>query len=314
MSTKTRPLHESDLEESYGAALEDFLRLGDETCLHRAYELGRQAVRDRTSILDMIEMNYRTLGRILPARKSEEERTRAVEAAAAFFKETMSPYEMTNRAFGEANTALQSVNETLEKQVRRIASALHDEAGQLLAVVHIKLEEVGRSLPVEVRERLQEVRQVVDQIESQLRGLSHELRPPALDDQGLLPALEDLASVVFRRTGLRITVESRESQRFPKKIESALYRVVQEALTNACKHSRAHSVEVRLWREEETVCCSVEDDGVGFDHEAVSDGRVPHGLGLTNIHERLRTLGGACEIISKPGEGTRLKIRIPVEE
>jgi signal transduction histidine kinase len=295
----------------YAAALEEYLRQPDEPCLHRAYELGRGAVREGRSILEMIELNCRLLTRILSTTAADS--ATAVEAATVFFKEAMSPYEMTNRAFGEANAALQHLNETLEAQVKRIASALHDEAGQLLAVVHIKLEDVGRNLPAEVKEELQGVRKVLDQIETQLRGLSHELRPPVLDDHGLLPALEDLASVVSRRGGLRVTVESQEYRRCPKKIETALYRIIQEALTNASRHAHAGSVQVRLSREGQIVCCSVEDDGVGFDSEDVSAGRVRRGLGLIGIRERLQLLGGDCEIQSMPGKGTKLNVRMPVE-
>jgi signal transduction histidine kinase len=297
----------------YAATLEDYLRQPDESCLHRAYELGRSAVREGKSILEMIELHSRSLGRALSTSRSVPESTRSVEAAMVFFREAMSSYEMTNRAFGEANSALQHFNETLEAQVRRIASTLHDESGQLLAVVHIKLEEVARNMPVEVRERLQEVRQVVDQIEGQLRRLSHELRPPVLDDLGLLAALENLAIVVRSRTGLRIIVESTEFTRLPKKIETVFYRIIQEALTNAAKHSRAHDVNVRLWRESGTACCCIEDDGIGFDASAVIAGKAPRGLGLAGIRERLQTLGGGCEIQSAPGKGTKINIRVPVE-
>jgi signal transduction histidine kinase len=297
----------------YAAALEDYLRQADELCLHRGYELGRSALREGKSILEMIELHRRSLEHVLSTSRSAPESCRSVEAAMVFFKEAMSSYEMTNRAFGEANAALQHFNETLEAQVKRIASALHDESGQLLAVVHIKLEEVARNMPAEVRERLQEVRQVVDQIESQLRRLSHELRPPVLDDHGLLAALENLASVVRSRTGLRIVVENTVSTRLPKKIETVFYRVIQEALTNAAKHSRAHDVKVRLWREPETAYCCIEDDGIGFDASAVIAGKAPRGLGLAGIRERLQTLGGGCEIESAPGKGTKINIRVPLE-
>src|SRR5260370_28234477 len=103
---------------------------------------------------------------------------------------------MTNRAFGEANAALERLNETLEAEVKRLAHALHDDAGQLLAAVHIKLEDISRTLPADLRERLQEVRRVLDQIEDQPRGLSHELGPPALADPGPLPAPLNLASTL----------------------------------------------------------------------------------------------------------------------
>jgi signal transduction histidine kinase len=301
------------LDERYAAALEDYLREADEVCLHRAYELGRTAVRDGRSILEMIELNSRAVTRVLSALTSAADTVAVVEAASVFFKEAMSPYEMTNRAFGEANAALQHLNEALEAQVKRIASALHDEAGQLLAVVHLKLEDVGRTLPAEVREQLQGVRQVLDQIESQLRGLAHELRPPVLDDRGLLPALEDLASAVFRRTGLRVTVESSEYKTCPKKIEAALYRIIQEAVTNASRHAQARTARVRLAREGQNVCCSVADDGIGFNHEDVCAGRVRRGLGLIGIRERLQILGGVCEIQSTPGQGTTINVTLPVE-
>jgi signal transduction histidine kinase len=313
MSTKTNRESTTKLDETYAAALAQYLREADEVCLHRAYELGRSAVREGRSILEMIELNGRVLAGVLSVSAPAAHSVTVIEAATVFFKEAMSPYEMTNRAFGEANAALQHLNETLESQVKRIASALHDEAGQLLAVVHLKLEDVSRTLPAEVREQLQGVRQVLDQIESQLRGLSHELRPPALDDQGLLPALEDLASVVFRRTGLRVAVESAQYQRCSQKIETVLYRVIQEALTNASRHARARLVRVQLSREGQIVCCSIQDDGIGFNSEDVSSGRARRGLGLIGIRERLQILGGACEIQSTPGQGTKLNVKLPVE-
>jgi signal transduction histidine kinase len=313
MSIKTNQGPDDNFDEMYAAALSEYLREADEHCLHRAYELGRNAVREGRSILEMIELNGRALTRILSVPASAADSLAVVEAAILFFKEAMSPYEMTNRAFGEANAALQHLNETLEAQVKRIASALHDEAGQLLAVVHLKLEDVGRTLPGEVREQLQGIRLVLDQIEGQLRGLAHELRPPVLDDQGLLPALEDLAGVVSRRTGLRVKVESPEYKRCPKRIETALYRIVQEALTNASKHARARSVEVRLSCDGRSVCCSIEDDGIGLKHQDPSEGRARRGLGLIGIRERVQILGGICDMQSTPGQGTTLNVRLPLE-
>ena len=314
MSAKTSPLSRTDLDEMYAAVLEDYLRHGGEPCLHRAYEMGRGAVGEGRSILEMIELHSRSLARVLSQSRSVGDSARSVEAATVFFKEAMSSYEMTNRAFGEANAALQHFNETLEAQIKRIASALHDESGQLLAVVHIKLQEVARNMPTEVRERLQEVRRVVDQIESQLRHLSHELRPLVLDEQGLGAALENLASVIRARTGLSIVVGSAESIHLPKKIETVFYRVVQEALTNAAKHARAHTVKVRLWRESQMACCCIEDDGTGFDVEGVETGRAPRGLGLSGIRERVRTVGGSCEIRSALGQGTEVNVRVPMED
>ncbi len=313
MSTKATPRVSSDLEGMYVAALQDYLRQHDESCLHRAYELGRRAVREGRSILEMIELHQKSSLAFVSGAASLPESARVVEASAVFLREAISPYEMTNRAYGEANAALQRLNETLEAEVKRLAHALHDDAGQLLAVAHIKLEDIGRTLPAHLRERLQEVRQVLDQIEDQLRGLAHELRPLALEDQGLLPALQILAGAISRRTGLRVTVEATESARLPAKIETALYRVIQEALKNSSKHAHACAAKVRLWRSQELVCCSIEDDGTGFDQDGLSSGRIRQGLGLLGIQERLQVLGGTCEIRSAPGKGTTLNVRIPLE-
>jgi signal transduction histidine kinase len=314
MSTKTSPRFASDLEVLYSAALQDYLRQRDEGCLHRGYELGRRAVGEGKSILEMIEVHQRASQPLVSRSDTSAQSAGVVEAATVFFKEVMSPYEMTNRAFGEANAALAHLNDTLEAEIKRLAHALHDDAGQLLAAVHIQLEDIGRTLPGHLRERLQEVRRVLDQIEDQLRGLSHELRSPVLEDQGLLLALQTLAGTVSRRTKLRVTVEGTESPRFPLKIEAVLYRVAQEALKNAAKHARAHAVKIRLWRLPGCAACSVEDDGMGFDYDAVSSGKIPRGLGLLGIRERLQVLGGNCEIQSAPAQGTKLNIRIPLEE
>src|SRR5499433_412912 len=203
MSTKATPRLSNDLEAVYVAALQDYLRQQDESCLHRAYELGRRAVREGRSILEMIELHQNASLSFLVRSASLQESAPLLEASALFLREAISPFEMTNRAYGEANAALQRLNETLEEEVKRLAHALHDDAGQLLAVAHLKLEDIARTLPADLRERLQEVRQVLDQIEDQLRGLSHELRPLALEDQGLLPALQILAAAISRRTALR---------------------------------------------------------------------------------------------------------------
>jgi len=313
MSTKAIPQLSSDLEAMYVAALQDYLRQNDESCLHRAYELGRRAVRESRPLLEMIELHQKTLLSFLSRSASLAESARVLEASGLFLREAISPYEMTNRAYGEANAALQRLNETLEAEVKRLAHALHDDAGQLLAVAHIKLEDIAHTLPPDLRERLQEVRQVLDQIESQLRGLAHELRPLALEDQGLLPALRILAATISCRRGLRVTVEATDSTRLPRKIETVLYRVIQEALKNSSKHAQASVVKIRLWRQEDFVCCSIEDDGAGFDVKALASGRIRQGLGLIGIQERLQVLGGTCEIHSILGQGTTLNVKIPLE-
>jgi signal transduction histidine kinase len=220
---------------------------------------------------------------------------------------------MTNRGFREATFALRHLNEMLELEVKRIAHALHDEAGQLLVAVHLALADLSRDLPAPLRERVGHVNVLVDQVDEQLRRLSHELRPTILDDLGLVPAIEFLAEGISKRTNQTISVHASLNDRLPTSIEIGLYRVVQEALTNAAKHSRASNVHIQMDRPVGLVRCSVRDDGAGFDVAAVLASRGGGGLGLLGMQERLNALGGSLEIQSLPGRGTTLLIKIPLE-
>lgn len=212
-----------------------------------------------------------------------------------------------------AEAALRHLNEALEQESRRIAHALHDEAGQLLAAVDIALEEFAREMPPTAQAHLQEVRGLLDQIEAQLRHISHELRPTILDDLGLVAALEFLAEGVSARTGLSITVDGVIQDRLPLPIETALYRIAQEALNNVAKHAQATSVTVQVNRENRRVRCTIHDDGIGFDVPAVLARKGERGLGLIGIRERLYALGGRLHITSAHGQGTELSIAIPLE-
>ena len=212
-----------------------------------------------------------------------------------------------------AEEALRHLNEALEEEIKRIAHALHDEAGQLLASVHIGLAEVARELPAHVSRRLEDVRGLLTKIEEQLRHISHELRPTILDDLGLRPALEFLADGVSRRTGLQILVEGSPGKRLPAPTETALYRIVQEALTNVTKHAQATRVTIRFVRDGRALRCAVRDDGTGFDVLAVQARRGARGLGLLGIQERLNAVGGTLNVISTPGSGAELVISVPVE-
>jgi PAS domain S-box-containing protein len=213
----------------------------------------------------------------------------------------------------QAEQALRGLNERLEAEAKRIAHALHDEAGQLLGTVHLALEEFAHELSPQARARLHTVKELLDQIEEELRRLSHELRPTILDDLGLLPALEFLADRVAKRSGLQITVQSSADGRLTPLVETAFYRSVQEALTNVGRHAQATRVLIEIRRGRGAVQCSVRDDGRGFDVSAVPSRRGEGGLGLIGIRERAAALGGTLAIRSAPGEGTELVITIPLE-
>jgi len=212
-----------------------------------------------------------------------------------------------------AEEALRRLNQTLEDEAKRIAHALHDEAGQLLASVHIAVDVVARELPARSRVRLERVKDLLNQVEEQLRRLSHELRPTILDNLGLRPALEFLAQGVSRRTGLSITVEGGTEGRLASSVETAVYRLVQEALNNVTRHAQAKCVTVQLQRDARVIRCTIGDDGVGFDVTSVFARKREQGLGLIGMRERVNSVGGTLQIISAPGGGTTIAAELSLQ-
>jgi signal transduction histidine kinase len=213
--------------------------------------------------------------------------------------------------YGAANFNPGGLNAMLEAQSKRIAQAIHDEAGQLLAAVFVRLDQAAREAPVSCGSSFQEIRQLLEMIESQLRELSHDLRPSILDDLGLIPALQYLTERAARRNGLEIPLASSIPGRLPPAVETALYRIVQESLTNVAKHAGASKVEIRLSQEGHPLSVSIRDNGVGFDVNQVMARKGSRGLGLAGIRERIESVGGTLSIHSWPGMGTELFINIP---
>jgi len=202
------------------------------------------------------------------------------------------------------------LNEMLENEAKKIAHALHDEAGQLLASVHIALADIADELPLRHRERLNEVKWLLDKIEAELRDFSHELRPIVLDQLGLVPALQFLAENVCRRAGVAIAVSGKLDARLAPAVEITLYRIAQEALNNVIKHAGARTANIEVRHTTECVSCTVRDDGVGVAANRLEGGT---GLGLVGIRERLGALGGSVHIASQPGGGTTLRAEIPLK-
>ncbi|MFQ5829947.1 MAG: GAF domain-containing sensor histidine kinase [Candidatus Methylomirabilia bacterium] len=197
-----------------------------------------------------------------------------------------------------------------EEEARRIAHELHDEAGQLLASLHIALDDLAKKIPAERADSVRGLHDLLDGVEAQLRRLSRELRPTILDDLGLAAALEWLAQGMAERTGLAITVDA-PVRRVSTAAETAVYRVVQEALTNAVRHAQAKTVRVEVREEGSVIRVAVRDDGRGFDVGATLAGRGNGGLGLIGMRERVEALGGELSIVSGPGKGAELSITIP---
>jgi two-component system sensor histidine kinase UhpB len=200
-----------------------------------------------------------------------------------------------------------------EEESRRIARELHDEAGQMTTSIHLALAEIGSELPEGDRGRLETVHGLLDALEERLRRLSHELRPTILDDLGLRPALEFLTEGFAARTGIASSVEGSTKGRLEPLVETAVYRIVQEALTNIARHAGATHASIRISRQPKTLRCSIRDDGVGMPINRITHGGSGRrGLGLLGIRERLDALGGKFELRSRPGGGTEVFVKVPI--
>jgi signal transduction histidine kinase len=301
------------LEGLYASLLQEYAKDGSEAALGGAYELGRRALVEKKSLVDLAAIHHQALQGLIREETDEKRQTRLLRVSSDFLSECLSPYEMAHRGFQDAVTALRELNETLEEEIKRIAYAVHDEAGQLLVAVHLALADVSRELPKAQQEQVGQIEGLLSQVESHLRRYSHELRPTMLDDLGWIPAIRFLAEGISKRANLAIHVRASVSRRLTSAIETALYRIVQEALTNVVKHAQARNVWIHAWIENQTVCCSIRDDGSGFDAHKVQTASGRKGLGLIAMQERVSAIGGTLRIGSRPGQGTELLIRISKE-
>ncbi len=301
------------LEDEYRSSIREYAAGGGETALGRAYELGRRALTEQKSLVELASLHHQAVLELVRDAGSEKRLEELLVASAEFLAECLSPYEMAHRGFQDAVKALRQLNETLEEEIKRIAYAVHDEAGQLLVAVHLALAEMARELPEPHQRQVTHIKDLLNQVEKHLRRYSHELRPTILDDLGWIPAIRFLAEGISKRANLPIRIDASVSGRLPGAIETTLYRIVQEALTNAVKHAEASNVWIRAWRENLVLHCSIRDDGAGFN--TLEAQTAPHrkGLGLIAMQERVSAIGGTLRIESRPGHGTELSIRLPLE-
>jgi signal transduction histidine kinase len=200
----------------------------------------------------------------------------------------------------------------LEQERQHIARELHDEAGQALVGVKLSLQAMGRLVPAEVpalREQLTHLRTQVNDAATRLKVLARRLRPPTLDRLGLDMALQQLAHESGEHFGFEVRLLMHWlEQRLPAELETALFRVTQEALTNVAAHAEAKLVEIHVEvRDNAIVSLCISDDGVGFDTSERSTG-----LGLLGMRERVSMLGGEFSVTSTPGEGTTIRVTAPV--
>jgi signal transduction histidine kinase len=207
-----------------------------------------------------------------------------------------------------ARTTVQRIVDGQEQERRRLSRELHDETGQALTSILLGLKSIEDAQGTDrFPAALAELREIVVATLQDVRRLAVELRPKALDDFGLVPALERLTSSFAEQTGIAAHLESRLPEaRLSSEIETVLYRVVQEALTNVVKHAQAEHVSVMLYSKPGRVAVVIEDDGRGF-----GAGGEPDGIGLLGMRERVGLVGGSLAVESSSGVGTTIVVEVP---
>ncbi|MBI3105525.1 MAG: GAF domain-containing protein [Candidatus Rokubacteria bacterium] len=221
-------------------------------------------------------------------------------------------HDQVRAAHGELQRLTGRIVEAQEAERRRIARELHDEVGQVLIGLKLNLEASARVAGEPARARLRGAQVLLTDLIGRLRDLSLDLRPPMLDDLGLVPALVWLFDRYTSHTRVRVTFRhgGLEGQRFPAELETAVYRIVQEALTNAARHAGVDEVSVQLWTTGDLFHVQVHDQGKGFDADSAPASGLSCGLG--GMRERAAVLGGRLAVDSRRGAGTLVAAELPL--
>jgi PAS domain S-box-containing protein len=202
-----------------------------------------------------------------------------------------------------------------ESERLRIARELHDDTAQALTGISRRLDMLasgGAEMPPEIAERLDELREQTDSVLDGVRRFSQDLRPPVLDDLGLLPALKWLVIALEEQDGIAANIRMLgDPRRLLRDTELALFRIAQEALSNVRKHSHASAVELVVDFRDGHVKLVVADNGSGFDTQRSASNVTAGKLGLIGMQERARLLGGTIDIQAEPGEGTSVVVAVP---
>jgi signal transduction histidine kinase len=214
-----------------------------------------------------------------------------------------------------ANNALRSLShrvvEVQEAERRAVARELHDEIGQLLTSLKLSLETSFQPVNDEQRAAVADALQQLNELMERVRQLSVSLRPQMLDDLGLLTALEWHFKRYAKQTGIRVQFRHTPVvARLPAPLETAAFRIVQEALTNVARHAAVKEATVRLWVNDTRLGLQVEDGGAGFDAAAALASHASSGL--AGMRERAEMLGGEMTMESSPGLGTKLTVELPL--
>jgi len=228
-------------------------------------------------------------------------------------------YEEVQLARDLRGELLHKVITAQEEERRRIARELHDEAGQALTALRLCLERLAltpTSSAEEVKARLAQPLSLCQQAEEDIDKLIFALRPALLDDLGLVEAIEFYAQTRLKTAGIEVNLRvTGKERRLSGETEAALFRVMQEGVTNIVRHARAKSATINLQFKTNQLVARLEDDGCGFEmSQIVSPRNARYSLGLLGMRERMSLVGGSLSIVSKPGVGTRLKAVVPLAE
>jgi PAS domain S-box-containing protein len=201
-----------------------------------------------------------------------------------------------------------------EEERRHLARELHDEIGQTLTAAKINLKIIAPDVPAKITGRLDDSIQLLDQLLRQVRQLSLDLRPPLLDELGLVPTLRWLVDQQAQRAGLRVTFTANvNGLELDPDVQTTCFRIAQEAITNVIRHSGAKNVAVVLRHEAERLTLNVRDDGAGFDPAVIQQRTAQHStLGLVSMKERALLVRGGFEIHSAPGQGAEIRAWFPL--
>jgi signal transduction histidine kinase len=218
----------------------------------------------------------------------------------------------TEDQFRRLATALQSAREA---ERTALARELHDELGQTLTSLKLELARMAKELitmgmPLQMIDRLQSIVGNVELATETVRHIATELRPPALDHLGLVAALELETGALARRTGLRCRIVTKHTQLpLTPDQQTAVFRIVQEALTNVVRHANASAVKISLARVTRAVLVQIEDNGRGMTRDESTN---PTSIGLLGMRERAELVGGKLAIVARPGKGTTIRLTMPV--
>ncbi len=218
---------------------------------------------------------------------------------------------------GQLRALTARLAEIQETERKHLARELHDQVGQNLTVLALNLKMLQSQLPAKVsasdpiKARLEDSLTLLEQTTVTIRSVMTDLRPPVLDDYGLLATLHWYCSSVMTRTGILVDVRGdAPCPRLPETVENALFRIAQEAITNVIKHAKATLVTVGLTGSDRQVTLNISDNGVGFNVSRVTDSTKHPTWGLLNMTERAEAVGGSCRILSSPKQGTSIIVEV----